>query len=240
MLIFDGRAILCDIEGTTSSIRFVYDVLFPFARRHAEMTLREQWDTPQLAEALDLMARDAGFASRDAWLGSGFSDSSVRAVLTEIGRLMDADAKATGLKALQGVIWARGYASGELKSHVYDDVPPAFGQWHARGIDVRIYSSGAAAAQRLFFRHTTAGDLTPFLRGHYDTTVGPKRSPDSYRVIAREFQASAADILFLSDIPAELDAASSAGLRTALLVRPGNAPVDDTPHPRLSSFAEIV
>src|SRR5262249_52930599 len=160
-------------------------------------------------------------------------------VCKEVTRLMDADAKATGLKQLQGLIWQRGFESGELKAHVFDDVPPALTAWNAAGKDVRIYSSGSVQAQKLFFGHTIAGNLLPQFRGHYDTTTGPKKEADSYRRIAADFKLPPSDILFLSDIVAELDAARAAGLKTALCIRPGNAPAQNSagePHPAIENF----
>jgi enolase-phosphatase E1 len=211
------RGILLDIEGTTSSIRFVYEVMFPFVRRELETFLARHWRDPQVATALEQMAVDAGFSSLDGWLqadsegdkrnghettppltpetaassesGAALSlTTSQRKVVRETIRLMDHDVKATGLKLLQGVIWEGGFRSGELKAHLYDDVPETLRRWREQGFDVRIYSSGSIAAQRLFFGHTTAGDLLPLLNGHYDTTTGPKREESSYRRIAEAMQ----------------------------------------------------
>ena len=137
---------------------------------------------------------------------------------------MDGDVKATGLKELQGLIWQEGYAAGRLKSHVYPDVPPALRRWAERGLDLRVYSSGSVGAQKVFFAHTEAGDLLGLFRGHYDTTTGPKREAESYRRIAADMKMPPSAVLFLSDVPRELDAAREAGMRTALVVRPGNVP----------------
>jgi len=153
---------------------------------------------------------------------------------------MDGDVKATGLKQLQGLIWRSGFESGELRAHVYDDVPPALEAWRGAGIDVRIYSSGSVAAQVLFFGHTVAGDLRPLLNGHYDTTTGSKQEPASYLQIADAFGLPPAEILFLSDVTAELAAARQAGLQTALCLRPGNAePPADHGFATLRDFGEI-
>jgi enolase-phosphatase E1 len=225
---FSGRGILLDIEGTTSSVSFVYDVMFPYVRRHLTFEVLTNWMTPEYVAACDAIARDAGHGSLDAWLATQqlTRDNALRGsdlVCREVIRLMDADAKATGLKQLQGLIWQSGFESGELKAHVYDDVPPALAAWNAAGKDVRIYSSGSIQAQKLFFGHTVAGDLLAHFRGHYDTTTGPKKEAESYCKIAAAFSLPAAEILFLSDVVAELDAARTAGLATALVVRPGNA-----------------
>ncbi len=231
MLPFSGRGILLDIEGTTSSIRFVYDVMFPFVRRELDAYLRSHWGEPALAAACDAIARDAGHAPIAA------SQEQVKA---EVLRLMDGDVKATGLKQLQGLIWDAGFKSGEMKAHVYEDVPPAIAAWNKAGLDVRIYSSGSVQAQKLFFGHTIAGSLLPLFRGHYDTATGPKKEAASYTAIAAAFALPPREILFLSDVPAELDAATQAGLQTGLVLRPGNAAVEpDHGHAEIHSFAEV-
>src|SRR5437868_2040157 len=222
------RGILLDIEGTTSSISFVYDVMFPYVRKHLTFEVFSNWMEPEYIEALHGIARDAGHESLDSWLKQqGLSrDNPLRGaevVCKEVTRLMDTDAKTTGLKALQGLIWQSGFDSGELKAHIYDDVPPALAAWNAAGKDVRIYSSGSVQAQKLFFGHTIAGNLLPMFRGHYDTTTGPKKEAESYRKIAAEFGLPPREIMFLSDVVAELDAARAAGMQTVLVIRPGNA-----------------
>src|SRR5947209_12366301 len=225
---FSGHGILLDIEGTTSSVSFVYDVMFPYVRKHLTFEVFANWLDPEYIEAFHAIARDAGYDSLDTWLKTNklTRENPLRAadvICKEVLRLMDADVKATGLKQLQGLIWQSGFESGELKAHVYEDVPPALAAWNAAGKDVRIYSSGSVQAQKLFFGHTVAGNLLPLLNGHYDTTSGPKKEADSYRKIAAGFRLPASEILFLSDIVAELDAARVAGMQTALCVRPGNA-----------------
>ena len=228
---FFGRGILLDIEGTTSSISFVYDVMFPFVRRELDGYLRSHWGEAALAAACEAIARDARNLSLAA------SQEQVKA---EVIRLMDGDVKSTGLKQLQGLIWESGFQSGELKAHVYDDVPPALTAWNKAGLDVRIYSSGSIQAQKLFFGHTIAGNLLPLFRGHYDTTTGPKKEAASYATIAAAFALPPQDILFLSDVPAELDAAKTASMQTLLVLRPGNATVQPGHgHPEIGSFAEI-
>jgi enolase-phosphatase E1 len=247
MLHFSGRGILLDIEGTTSSVSFVYDVMFPYVRKHLTFEVFANWLEPEYIEAFHAVAKNAGYDSLDAWLKSQSlsRDNPLRAadvVCKEVIRLMDADAKATGLKQLQGLIWKSGFESGELKAHVYDDVPPALSAWNTAGKDVRIYSSGSVQAQKLFFGHTIAGNLLSQFRGHYDTTIGGKKEEGSYRKIADDFHFPAPEILFLSDIVAELDAARTAGMQTALVVRPGNAPNQTSagaPHPTIENFAQI-
>jgi enolase-phosphatase E1 len=244
---FSCRGILLDIEGTTSSVSFVYDVMFPYVRKHLTFEVFANWMEPEYIEAFHAIARDVGHESLDAWLKSqGLTrEKPLRAadvVCKGVTRLMDADAKATGLKQLQGLIWQSGFESGELNAHVYDDVPPALAAWNAAGKDVRIYSSGSVQAQKLFFGHTIAGNLLPHFRGHYDTTTGPKKEAESYRKIAADYGLPPEEILFLSDVVAELDAAREAGSKTALVVRPGNATRQKTerePHPVIENFAQV-
>jgi enolase-phosphatase E1 len=234
MITFAGRGILLDIEGTTSSIAFVYEVLFPFAREYLEDYLRRHWDELPMVRAREQIGRDTGI-NFPADLESGLAP-----LVREVNRLMDADVKATGLKELQGLIWQQGYLGGLLTSHVYPDVEPALRQWVKQGLDVRVYSSGSVGAQRLFFAHTEAGNLLPLLRGHYDTTTGTKRDPASYRKIVADMALSPDQVLFLSDVAPELDAAAAAGLRTVLVVRPGNPPMPDQHlHPIITDFAQV-
>ncbi len=226
-----ARGILLDIEGTTSSISFVYDVMFPFIRRELTSYLAKHRQEPSLAAACEKIAHEAGNVEMA---------KSQTLVQQEVIRLMDGDVKSTGLKHLQGLIWEEGFHSGELQAHLYDDVPPALRTWNEQQRDVRIYSSGSIQAQKLFFGHTVVGNLLPLLRGHYDTTTGPKREAASYTQIAADFNFPANQILFVSDVVAELDAAQAAGLQTVLALRPGNAEVPSNHgHRTLASFAEI-
>jgi enolase-phosphatase E1 len=237
---FAGRGILLDIEGTTSSISFVHDQMFPFARRELDEYLSAHWEDVELRETCRVIAADAGFGDFDRWCGELDATAAREKVRREVLRLMDGDVKATGLKRLQGLIWRAGFESGELRAHVYPDVPDALRSWRQAERDVRIYSSGSVQAQKLFFGHTEAGDLTSLFRGHYDTTIGGKKESASYRAIAREFGLTASEILFVSDVTEELDAAGEAGMCTALCVRPQNATVDTAhAHAEIRDFAEI-
>jgi enolase-phosphatase E1 len=236
VIVFGGRGILLDVEGTTSSISFVYDVLFAFARQHVGDFLLQHRLDPAVQAAAVALAAEAGAV--DATLAD--PDGVTRLALAAID-LMNRDVKSTPLKSLQGMIWRSGFDSGELVSHVFDDVPEALAQWADSGLDVRIYSSGSNEAQKLFFSHTAAGDLTPYIRGHYDTTTGPKREAASYRAIAAAMEMEPREILFISDVGEELDAARQAGMATALAIRPGNRePGGRLEHEPLESFAEIV
>ena len=236
MIVFDGRGILLDVEGTTSSISFVYDVLFEHAKTQVADFLTGRRDDPLVQAAARGLAATAGLPAESCADESGLARVALAAI-----DLMNRDVKDTSLKALQGMIWRSGFESGEIVSHVFDDVPPALAQWADSGLDVRIYSSGSIEAQQLFFRHTSAGDLTRFLCGHYDTTTGPKREQVSYAAIAADMGLEPRQILFVSDVGAELDAARAAGMATALAVRPGNRePGGLYEHEAVTSFAEIV
>ncbi len=221
-------AILTDIEGTTSSIAFVKEVLFPFARAHLAAFVAAHAADPVVLRCLD----DARTLAGDP----GLSDAAVVEVLL---RWIDEDRKATPLKTLQGLIWANGYATGEIRSHVYEDAVAGLRDWHAAGHALYVFSSGSIAAQRLLFAHTTHGDLTPLFSGYFDTTTGPKTAPVSYVAIAAAIGRAPSDILFLSDATGELDAALAAGMRVICLDR-GEAVIPaDTLHRRVHSFAEI-
>lgn len=237
----DVGGIVLDIEGTTSSMSFVYEVLLPYARTHLVKFLEDHWDDPDVVSARHQMARDAGVESFSQWCYDLAPAQEQRFLRDEVLALMDRDAKATGLKQLQGLIWRQGFESGTLRAHVYDDVPPALAAWHRRGLDVRIYSSGSVTAQQLFFGHTRHGDLRPYLRGHYDTTTGPKKEVESYRRIAADMGVAPDRLIFLSDVCAELDAARAAGLQTRLVIRPGNAnPGTEQGHLEIHDFSTLV
>jgi len=203
------RAIVTDIEGTTTSVSFVFEVLFPYARRRMEAFVREHGAEPAVREQLQAVAAEAGHP---------LSDSEAVAQLI---RWIDDDRKITPLKALQGMLWRQGYERGDFTGHVYADAARNLRRWHAQGLRLYVYSSGSVLAQKLIFGHSDAGDLTPLFAGHFDTQIGPKREPASYTAIAREIGLPPEAILFLSDIGAELDAARAAGMQTAWLVRDG-------------------
>ena len=227
------RALLLDIEGTTTPIAFVYDVLFGYARTHAADYLHREGESAPCRAALEqLHAEQAADRERGA--------DPPALMLNYIRWLMDCDRKSPGLKALQGLIWQEGFESGELHGQVYPDVPAAFDRWRQRGLDVYIYSSGSVLAQQLLFRSTEAGDLTKCLNGYFDTAVGPKVSPDSYLTIAARVDIPPHEILFVSDVVQELDAARTSRVGTALCVRGPNVPAGAESHPVIRSFDEIV
>lgn len=226
----ETRAVLTDIEGTTTSISFVYDVLFPYAAARLDEYCSQPDPGPELAEALARLRREHAREPGLPPFGNGADYAR---------RLMAEDRKSTGLKLLQGVIWEEGYRMGELCSHVFPDVPPALAAWKSAGLRLRIFSSGSVHAQKLLFAHTEAGDLTPLFEGYHDTTTGPKREAASYAAIAEVYALPAGEILFLSDVREELDAAAGAGMRTGMLVRPGNRPAEPGAHPVYRDFGEI-
>jgi enolase-phosphatase E1 len=218
------RGILLDIEGTTTPISFVYNTLFPYARQHAAEYVRD-------GELSDLRRE------YDADVHGGHEPPQwSENPLPYIHWLMDQDRKSTALKRIQGEIWLEGYRKGELHGEVFDDVPPALAHWHDNQLDVRIFSSGSILAQRLIFSTTRQGDLTKYLSGYFDTTTGAKNEPDSYRKIAMTFQIDASDILFISDVSRELDAALAAGMATLLCIRPGNHPQPRHSHQIITTF----
>jgi enolase-phosphatase E1 len=221
------RAILTDIEGTTSSLSFVKDVLFPYSRSRMGEFVRAHASDPAVRRLLD----DARTAAPETPSG----DDALIAVLV---RWIDEDRKATPLKALQGLIWEAGYRNGDFKGHLYADAYAALRTWHERDLRLYVFSSGSVKAQQLLFAHSDYGDLTPLFNGYFDTTIGAKRESDAYRRIAREIGLPAADILFLSDIKEELDAAHGAGMKTYWVVRAGE-PIGRAAHPIARSLADI-
>jgi enolase-phosphatase E1 len=224
-----NRGILLDVEGTTTPISFVYGTLFPFVRSHLHAFLQQT--RPDLHALQTEHAEDLK-AGRNP---PNWSGGPAEYVIW----LMDQDRKSTGLKELQGVIWQDGYESGKLRGQVFPDVPVALKRWSTAGMDIRIFSSGSILAQRLLFSSTNAGDLTFFLKGHFDTTTGPKTEPDSYRRIAEDFHLAPALITFVSDVVRELNAARAAGMQTILCIRPGNAEQEPNGHRAIRTFDEI-
>lgn len=234
---FAGRGLLLDVEGTTTSIAFVFETLFPYVRRHLRIFLADHAADPEVQAASEIIARESGADSLAAFLARARRAGAQEPLEHEVLRRMDADEKSTGLKLLQGLIWRQGYASGELRGHVYPDVPIAFATWAAQGADIRIYSSGSVESQQLLFAHSEAGALDRYLRGYYDTRVGRKRSADSYRRIVADMQRQAAGVLFCSDTREELDAAREAGLATVLVRRGAGAP--GGAHPVITQLGEV-
>lgn len=227
------QAILTDIEGTTSSISFVKDVLFPYARRAMPGFVREHGNHPQVRHWLNQVADEVG------------EDADDDTLVAALQRWIDEDRKNTALKALQGMIWEDGYRTADFTAHIYPDAARRLREWHAAGIPIYVYSSGSVPAQKLFFAHSDAGDLSGLVSDWFDTEIGGKRESNSYRRIAEKIGLPAGEVLFLSDVVEELDAATRAGMKTSLLDRVQDYPTPRTlheigKHPRVQDFDEIV
>lgn len=203
------RAVLTDIEGTTSSLSFVKDVLFPYAYRQMERFLQQHATEPAVAQQLAAVNAEVG---RELGLAEA---------VAQLRQWIDADRKFTPLKALQGMIWEEGYRNGAFTGHVYADAVQRLRVWHAAGMRLYVFSSGSVQAQKLLFGYSDYGDLTPLFSGYFDTTSGNKRDPAAYSTIAAAIGLPAQEILFLSDIAEELDAAHTVGMRTCQLLREG-------------------
>ena len=221
------RSILTDIEGTTSSISFVHEVLFPYAAENLDAFVRARHREPAVRSELDAVAQECGLAP-----------GNIAAIITELLRWIEEDRKSTPLKSLQGMIWQQGYERGDFQSHVYDDAADYLRRWHDRGLRLFVYSSGSVQAQKLIFGYSIAGDLTPCFSDWFDTRVGGKKAPDSYRNIVDGLGVEAASMLFLSDVEAELDAAAAEGLKTCWLVREGDRPTSSN-HPVARDFGDV-
>lgn len=207
------RVILTDIEGTTSSISFVHDVLFPYAAEHLEGFIHQHQSDPAVRAELEAVATEAG-------LDAG----NVEAIVSELQLWIREDRKATPLKTLQGMIWRQGYEQGDFQSHIYPDAADYLRRWHDRGLRLYVYSSGSVEAQKLIFGYSIAGDLSPFFSDYFDTRVGGKKEAGSYRNILDNLGVEAETVLFLSDVEAELVAAEAVGIKTCWLVRDGKLP----------------
>jgi enolase-phosphatase E1 len=215
------RAVLTDIEGTTTALTFVHDILFPISSAQMESFVRKNWDTnPHIKAVKDEI-----------------SASSVDAVVEVLRKWIKEDRKHRDLKAIQGQIWKSGFESGELKGHVYPDVAENFKKWSSAGIRIFIFSSGSAEAQKMIFRHSTSGDLSSYISGYFDTTVGAKKESASYQNIAKAIGLQPAEVLFLSDVVIELDAAQAAGMRTTHLNR--DFIVSGGSHASVNTFDQI-
>ena len=236
--------VLLDIEGTTTPIDFVEKTLFPFARRHAREYLESHGSDELVIRDLEALrsqhtADVMQGLNPPPWPGPS-EPRQLEPAITYITWLMDHDRKATPLKSLQGLIWEQGYVSGALRGEVYPDVPRAFARWRSRGKTIAIFSSGSVLAQKLLFRYSTLGDLSSFIQAHFDTSTGPKKEAQSYVRIAQALNISPSDILFASDVAAELDAARAAGMQAVLCIRGGfpESPAENLHH-IISSFDDI-
>lgn len=224
------RAVVCDIEGTTSSISFVHRVLFPLALERLPEYLDKNFENPEVAEQLDVLWEKISPA--------GVADKK-KILLETLQDYIRKDVKDTTLKWVQGKIWQVAFEAGQIKGHVYPEVAGFFRQWISRGAKLFIYSSGSVEAQRLMFGHSEAGDLSSLLSGYFDTTTGMKRDTTSYEKIAKATGYPPAEMLFLSDIVEELNAATAAGMQTCLLLREGAAAPQGYSGAKAVDFAEV-
>lgn len=213
MKVLDGvQWILTDIEGTTTEVSFVYDILFPYFRAHMD-----QWKTVDSDPMNQVLEQTRVLVLEE----QSINLTSKEALFEQLRQWSNEDRKVTPLKTFQGMVWEQGFKSGAIKGHVYSDVKPALEQWTSMGIKLAIFSSGSIAAQKQLFGFSIEGDLTPYFSAFFDTTTGMKRDEQTYQLIVEQLQAPANSVLFLSDISQELEAAHAAGLRTLQLVRPG-------------------
>jgi len=220
------KAIVTDIEGTTSSLSFVKDVLFPYARAQMGEFIHQHADEPAIAALIDDVRQETG------------NDLRLDDVIQRLEQWIDADKKITPLKALQGLLWETGYQQGDFKGHIYPDAKQKLEQWHQQGIRLYVYSSGSVHAQKLLFGYTEYGDLNYLFSGYFDTKIGAKVEPDSYRHIAEAIKLPANEILFLSDVKPELDAAKKTGMQTTWLIRDGDLDPQAS-HYQVENFSAI-
>jgi enolase-phosphatase E1 len=239
-----SACILLDVEGTTTSISFVHDILFPYARQYAGEFLLQHGDLAAVKDLLVDLRRQHGDDEQSGILPPPLPDTTEdkthEAALDYLCWLMDRDSKATDFKALQGLIWEEGYRDGRLKSHVYPDVPQALKRWHRQSRMVAIFSSGSVLAQKLLFANTEAGDLSSYIDAYFDTETGTKRNISSYEAIARNLKLRPGNFTYVSDVGEELDAASAAGMTAVLCIRPGNpSQVSAAQYATIHSFDEL-
>lgn len=237
------NALLLDVEGTTTPVSFVYETLFPYARASMKEYLSRHLSSQEVRADIALLREEHAADLRRGLdppaLGDGPPDASLESLLSYAYWLMDNDRKSTPLKSLQGRVWEEGYRTGRLRGEVYPDVPRAFERWRASGREIAIFSSGSVLAQKLLFAHAEPGDLTPFIRAYFDTTTGPKGEPQSYAKIAAALARPPAEVLFISDVVGELDAARAAGMRTLLRVAAADA-ARPAGHEMIETFNEVL
>jgi enolase-phosphatase E1 len=236
--------VLLDVEGTTTPIDFVHRVLFSYAREHMEEFLKTQWQERSVRADVDLLRAyhrsDRENGQEPPEWHNGSDSSAQSSALSYILWMMDKDAKSTPLKSLQGKIWQQGYQNGELKAEVFPDVPRAFVRWSQLQKEICIFSSGSVLAQRLLFANTNHGDLSTFLKRHFDTEVGAKGDPESYRKIAAALGTDASCVLFMSDTLKEVEAARAAKMETAWCVRGPENPSSTGNHLLVRTFDNVL
>ncbi|MGJ8669893.1 MAG: acireductone synthase [Oceanococcus sp.] len=226
MIELQAHAVLTDIEGTTTDIQFVHKTLFPYARKALPDFVRRHADVPAVAAELAATALLAECDSKD-----------FEQLISILQQWIDEDRKIAPLKNLQGMIWRSGYEQGDFRGHIYPDAYQQLQHWHTQGLSLHVYSSGSVAAQKLLYGHSDYGDMRPLFKGWYDTAMGGKRDASSYTNIQQAMAIEAADIVFLSDVAEELDAAARAGMQTVHLIRSSDRPSSE--HPSVNTFHQI-
>lgn len=222
------KALIVDIEGTTTPIGFVKETLFPYAEENVESFLTKRYDDEETQQDIKALQELAAKDKADGVEGvveipkEGSKEDIIKAVVDNVKWQMDEDRKTTALKQLQGHIWREGYKTGQIKAELFEDVGPALQQIVEEGVNVYVYSSGSVEAQKLLFGNTEEGDLLELFTDFFDTTIGNKKDSGSYKKIVEKIGVSPEEILFLTDTPEEATAASKAGLRSALVARDGN------------------
>ncbi|XP_058169198.1 enolase-phosphatase E1-like [Anopheles ziemanni] len=242
-----AKSIICDIEGTTTSISFVKDTLFPYALKNVEEFLKNNWNEDATKTVIAALREQADEDKKSEVAGvvpipAGDSEDIIPDIVKNVEWQMSQDRKTGSLKTLQGMVWAKGYKDGTIKGHVYDDVQKSFEKWTESGRKIYIYSSGSVDAQKLLFENSEQGNLLKYLAGHYDTKIGAKREKESYQSILKNIEASAEEALFLTDVFAEAKAAKEAGLHVVLLERPGNSELSEEERkefPVISTFSDL-
>jgi len=237
------RTILLDIEGTTTPLAFVHGTLYPYVRSHVREFLEQHRTMVDVHTDLASLQKenqaDIQAALNPPAMDDRSSQPQIESTIAYVEWLMDRDRKSTALKSLQGKIWRDGYRNGMLLAPVFDDVPCAFKRWRAQNRSIAIFSSGSVLAQQLLFSHTSSGDLTPYVSAYFDTTTGAKVDASSYEKISVSLKRSVHEMVFISDVTAELDAARTAGLQVFLCERSGNRPQPPHRHRRISGFENV-
>ncbi len=223
------KYILMDIEGTTTSISFVHDILFPYSKERIPAFINSHQNDPEILTIFEEVKLTVNNEQNHL--------PNNQQIINQLIEWINVDRKHPALKKLQGLIWNEGYTSGEIKGHVYQEVPAVLEKWKNKNITLGIYSSGSIKAQKDLFGFSLFGNLNKFISNNFDTTIGHKREIASYQKISQQLSIPSKDILFLSDISEELDAAKTAGFQTVQLVRIGTVP--NTGHAQVKSFDEI-
>ena len=235
------RAILLDIEGTVTPISFVHDILFPFARNHVREFLNQQSADAAVRADIAALVEERALDIEKGEQPPLVVAESIDSLVAYVNWLIDRDRKSSALKSLQGKIWKQGYYEGKLKAPLFDDVVPNLRRLRSQETKIAIFSSGSVLAQKLLFAHTETGDHTNLIDAYFDTGVGSKGDPESYRKIAAHLKVSPEQTIFVSDVVNELNAARKIGMATLLCVRPDNPPQFDSDRfQEIKTFSEIL